>query len=160
MPFNPVIYNPKAGLAAGINQASDALSNAGSNIGALQRIGLMHLRDQQAGTVLDAFKQQGFDQDPAMKALFNAADKGPLGTKSAVLGIAQNYINMAQQIRLLQAKRGIEGGRFVNPNAGGFGGSGSGSGSGDPSSYELNTPPPNPKPSTIDVSGTQNQDNQ
>lgn len=106
------------GVSQVINQASAAIGNAGTNISqALQWVGLLHLQDQQSGAILDAFQKQGFDSDPAMKALFSAAKSGPLGTKTAVLSVAQNYMNLANQISLLAAKRGVEGGGFVNPNA-------------------------------------------
>ena len=54
-----------------------------------------------------------------MKAMFTAADKGPLGTKTATLSLMQNYLKMTLQIRMLQAKRGIVGGGFINLNVGG-----------------------------------------
>ena len=157
MPYQPIIpQQPVNGIAAGMNEASSALQNAGSSISqSLQRIGLLHLQDSQAGAMLNAFKQQGFDKDPAMKALFTAADKGPLGTKTMAFGVIQNYMNMAQQIRMLQAKRGIEGGGFVDPSSVGSPGPGSGSGNGG-NGYDLNTPPPNPNSSGIDLSAAQN----
>lgn len=145
------------GVSQGVNTASEALTNAGNNISAmLQRVGLLHLQDQSSKAILGAYEQSGWGKDPMIAPLLKAAKNGPLGTATAVQGVIQNYTSMAQQIRMLQAKRGIEGGGFVNPGASyGPGSSGNG-GNGGNNAYDLSTPPPNPNPTTIDVSGAQN----
>jgi hypothetical protein len=143
MPYAPVIYNPAAPLAAGINTAAESINNAGNGIGAmLQRLGLLHLQDSQSKAMLNAYQEMGFAKDPNLAPLFKAAKNGPLGTATAVSGVMQNYLSMQYQLRQLQAKPGIEAGRFVIPDP-----TGSGSGNAG-SNYDLNTPPPSPNRST------------
>jgi hypothetical protein len=89
----------------------------------LSKMGMMHLQDQQAGAMMDAYKASGyFDDQPGKpgssmlpSALLAAANKGPLGTKTAVAGVVNNYLQMQYQMRMAAQRYGMEQGGFANP---------------------------------------------
>jgi len=91
----------------------------------------MHLQDQQSGAMIDAYKAAGyFDNQPGQpnssmlpSALQAAANKGPLGTKTAVAGVINNYLQMNYQMQLAKQKymleQGIGQGGFHQGGGGG-----------------------------------------
>jgi hypothetical protein len=101
-------------------------------------MGMMHLQDQQGGAVLDSLKKAGyFDDQPGQpgsaalpSALYNAAQKGPLGTKAAMSGVMMNFLNMNYQMKRQMQMYGAQHGGWVNPQGGGGGGGGNGGGGG------------------------------
>src|ERR1700726_4126492 len=129
MPYTAGVANLTVGpqiAAQGIQSAASSLTDM------LSKIGMMHLQDQQAGAMMDAYKASGyFDDQPGKpgsamlpSALMSAANKGPLGTKTAVAGVINNYLGLQYQMRLSQQKYMMEKGGFVNPQ--GQGGQGQG----------------------------------
>jgi hypothetical protein len=121
-----------ADLTVGPRIAAQGIQNAmGSITDVLQKVGMMHLQDQQAGAQLDAVKASGyFDTQPGQgpnsaaipfgSALYSAAQKGPLGTKQAIWGTIQNFMNMNYQMNMAKQKFMYEQGGV--PGGGGGGG--------------------------------------
>ena len=129
-----------ADLTVGPRIAAAGIQNAmGGITEMLSKIGMMHLQDQQSGAIMDAYKAAGyFDDQPGKpgsamlpSALMAAASKGPLGTKTAVAGVVNNYLQMQYQMKMMAAKYGYEqggihqggGGQPPAPQSGGAGGS-------------------------------------
>lgn len=113
-----------ADLTVGPRIAAQGIQSAmGGITDMLSKIGMMHLQDQQAGAMMDAYKAAGYFQDQPGKpgsamlpsALLQAANKGPLGTKSAVSGVINNFLSMQYQMRMAYNKHMMEGGGAVNP---------------------------------------------
>src|ERR1700724_2430931 len=99
-----------ADLTVGPRIAAQGIQSAmGSITDVLSKIGMMHLQDNQSGAMLDAYKAAGyFDPQPGKGpesaaipfggALISAANKGPLGTKTAVAGVLNHYMEMNYQM--------------------------------------------------------------
>jgi hypothetical protein len=108
----------QADLTTGPQIAAQGIQNSMSGITQmLQKVGMMHLQDRQAGAQLDAFKAAGyFDPQPGQgpesammpAALYSAAQKGPLGTKTAMAGVMQNYLQMNYEMKMARMKFGYE----------------------------------------------------
>jgi hypothetical protein len=135
----------QADLTVGPRIAAQGIQSAMSDIsGVLQKVGMLHLQDQQSGAIMDAYKAAGyFDDQPGKpgsamlpSALMAAANKGPLGTKTAVAGVVNNYLQLQYQMRMAAQKYGYEQGGLhqggsggvtqTPPPAGGGGGGGGG----------------------------------
>lgn len=116
--------NSAQAMTVGPQIAAQGFQSAASSLSEmLQKIGMMHLQDRQAGAMMDAYKAAGyFDDQPGKpgsammpSALLAAANKGPLGTKTAISGVMQNYLQMNYQMRMAAQRYGMEKGGFVNP---------------------------------------------
>lgn len=149
---------PPANLTVGPQIASQGISSAvGSLQDMMMKIGIMHMQDRVAGVQLDALKASGqFDPQPGQgpesaaipfgSSLYSAAQKGPLGTKQAVLGTLNNYMQMNYQMKMAKQKYLYEQGGV--PGGGGGGGGqqpqqpqGGGGGGGGGQSFDLSKPP-------------------
>jgi hypothetical protein len=121
MPYTVPPVNIGAGLASGISQAGNSMSQM------FQTMGMMYAKDNIAGAQLKAFKAAGyFDDQPGKpgsamipSALMSAAQNGPLGTKSAMAGVIQNYLQMNYAMKMAMMKYGAQGGGYVGGGQGG-----------------------------------------
>jgi hypothetical protein len=116
--------NAAQAMTVGPQIAAQGISSAAQSLQEMMaKIGIMHLQDRQAAAQIDAFKAAGYFADQPGKpgsammpsALLQAANKGPLGTKTALASTMQNYLEMNYRMRQAYQQHAMEQGGFVNP---------------------------------------------
>src|ERR1700736_5245191 len=122
-----------ADLTIGPQKAAKGIESAMGGLNDMfKTMGMMHMQDQAAGVQLDALKAAGqFDPQPGGGpdsaaipfggVLYSAAQKGPLGTKQAILGTLNRFMEMNYQMQLYKRKFMMEGGGAMPPGGQGQG---------------------------------------